>query len=139
MMSSSEVVLVVRMAPGSFLAARVCPLFMQIRLSLNIYYCPPDQFIYVWHRETAEILETLDGHKHGSVNTVTWNPVDDGVFASCSDDGTIRVWEAPTWTSPGDSVADASTSSHPSGLQSKALYSVRTNGSHHRAASPNWQ
>ncbi|KAF9514475.1 hypothetical protein BS47DRAFT_1295012 [Hydnum rufescens UP504] len=97
-----------------------------------------DQLIYVWHRDTAEILETLDGHKHGSVNSVSWNPVDDGVFASCSDDGTIRVWEAPTWTSTGDSIADSSASSHSSGLHAKALYGIRTNGSNDRAASPNW-
>jgi WD repeat-containing protein 26 len=99
---------------------------------------PPDQLIYVWHRDTAEILETLDGHKHGSVNSVSWNPVDDGVFASCSDDGTIRIWEAPTWTSAGDSIADSSASSHSSGLHPKALYGIRTNGSNDRAASPNW-
>ena len=113
-------------------------IFLEISHGLNFYHSPADQLIYVWHRDTAEILETLEGHKHGSVNSVSWNPVDDGVFASCSDDGTIRVWEAPTWTSSGESLIDSSASAHSSGIESKALYSVRTNGSYHRAASPNW-
>ncbi|KAF8319378.1 WD40 repeat-like protein [Clavulina sp. PMI_390] len=56
-----------------------------------------DHMIHVWHRDTGESLEILDGHKTGTVNAVAWNPRDDTVFASASDDATIRIWESPTW------------------------------------------
>ncbi|CAL1705275.1 unnamed protein product [Somion occarium] len=54
-----------------------------------------DGNVYIWHRDTAELLETLSGHGEGSVNSVAWNPTNERMFASCSDDRTIRIWEAP--------------------------------------------
>lgn len=54
-----------------------------------------DGNVYIWHRDTAALLETLPGHGNGSVNSVAWNPRNQRMFASCSDDCTIRIWEAP--------------------------------------------
>ncbi len=46
----------------------------------------------MWQCDTVELLEVLRGHEE-SVNSVSWNPINQQVFASCSDDKTIRVWE----------------------------------------------
>lgn len=52
-----------------------------------------DGNVYVWDRDTGSLLEVLSGHGEGSVNSVTWNPRNERMFASCSDDHTIRIWE----------------------------------------------
>lgn len=53
-----------------------------------------DSKIYVWHREHADLIETLSGHK-GAVNSVNWSPVNPYMFASAGDDNTIRIWGPP--------------------------------------------
>uniref|UniRef100_A0A7S1IRP5 CTLH domain-containing protein n=1 Tax=Eutreptiella gymnastica TaxID=73025 RepID=A0A7S1IRP5_9EUGL len=50
-----------------------------------------DHKVYVYHRETAKTLFTLKGHSN-VVNSVAWNPRVHEMFASASDDHTVRVW-----------------------------------------------
>jgi len=52
-----------------------------------------DGNVYVWNRGTGVLLDVLTGHGKGSVNAVAWNPMNEHVFASCSDDHSIRIWE----------------------------------------------
>lgn len=54
-----------------------------------------DGNVYVWNRDTGELLKVLSGHGTGSVNSVAWNPKNERILASCSDDHTVRIWEAP--------------------------------------------
>ncbi|KAG8904251.1 hypothetical protein FRB99_002035 [Tulasnella sp. 403] len=55
-----------------------------------------DSNVYIWRKETGTLVEVLSGHGKGNVNSVAWNPKEVGMFASCSDDKTIRIWEAPS-------------------------------------------
>ena len=50
--------------------------------------------MYIWHRHNSSLLEVLPGHS-GSVNAVAWNPRDPHMFASASDDHTVRIWGVP--------------------------------------------
>ena len=66
----------------------------------------------MWHRDTGSLLEALPGHGEGSVNCVAWNPRHERMFASCSDDHTIRVWEPTVSDSSSDDIiADGALSS----------------------------
>lgn len=52
-----------------------------------------DSQVYIWHRHSGSLLEVLPGHS-GAVNAVCWSPVT-CIFASASDDHTVRVWAPP--------------------------------------------
>ncbi|KAL9098408.1 MAG: hypothetical protein Q9163_005925 [Psora crenata] len=48
--------------------------------------------VYIWHKENGTLIETLEGHTKGCVNTVAWNPADPTMFASGGDDRKVRIW-----------------------------------------------
>lgn len=49
-----------------------------------------DSKVYIWHRENGNLIQTLDGHDR-SVTMVAWNPTNPTMFASASDDNTVRM------------------------------------------------
>ncbi|CAG8208336.1 unnamed protein product [Penicillium salamii] len=51
-----------------------------------------DSKVYIWHKENGSLVETLDGHIAGCVNSISWNPANPGMFASAGDDNTVRIW-----------------------------------------------
>ncbi|KAL9583356.1 MAG: hypothetical protein Q9203_005117 [Teloschistes exilis] len=51
-----------------------------------------DSRIYIWHKTTGNLIESLDGHQTpGCVNVVAWNPAHPCMFASGGDDKKIRM------------------------------------------------
>lgn len=49
-----------------------------------------DGVVYIWDQATGEVLQKLRGHT-GVVYDAAWN-ARQGMFASCSDDQTVKVW-----------------------------------------------
>ncbi|KAI8354941.1 WD40-repeat-containing domain protein [Mortierella sp. GBAus27b] len=49
-----------------------------------------DAKVYIWHREKGNLIQTLEGHTR-AVTVVAWSPTNPNMFASASDDYTIRM------------------------------------------------
>lgn len=54
-----------------------------------------DGYVYIWHKELGELVESIPGHAKRS-NSVAWKPDDPSMFASCSDDGRVKIWADAT-------------------------------------------
>ncbi|KAK7757214.1 hypothetical protein SLS62_000763 [Diatrype stigma] len=55
-----------------------------------------DGFIYIWHKASAQLVEKLTGHTP-RCNSIAWSPTDPCLFASCGDDGKIKIWSNNDW------------------------------------------
>lgn len=61
-----------------------------------------DATISLWNRDKGEIIARVgdqNGHRQ-VVNCVNWNPTDHRIFATASDDQTVRIWgveDMPLW------------------------------------------
>ncbi|KAF9426877.1 hypothetical protein BGZ94_005875 [Podila epigama] len=47
--------------------------------------------IHLWHRDNGHLVQTFEGHTK-AVTCVAWHPTNPAIFASASDDHTIRIW-----------------------------------------------
>ena len=52
-----------------------------------------DGNVCVWDRHSGALLNVLAGHGTQCVSAVACNPAKKNIFASCSDDKTVRVWQ----------------------------------------------
>ncbi|KAI8961572.1 WD40 repeat-like protein [Daldinia sp. FL1419] len=50
-----------------------------------------DGSINIWHKTSAQLVQKITGHIPGC-NSVSWNPADPCMFASCGDDGKIKMY-----------------------------------------------
>ncbi|KAL2133190.1 hypothetical protein VTI74DRAFT_2764 [Chaetomium olivicolor] len=50
-----------------------------------------DGRVFIWHKITGGVVHSAEAH-HTSCNAVAWNPADPCMFATCGDDGRIRIW-----------------------------------------------
>jgi len=80
-----------------------------------------DNTVCIWHVRREEPLATLTGHTR-TVNCVSWNPVFHDMLASCSDDGTVRIWgPKPSGNGYLSSLISGSSSSTPATSSSSSL------------------
>ncbi len=53
-----------------------------------------DSKVYLWHRRQERPIMVFSGHTR-TVNCVSWHPTLPLLFASASDDATVRIWSTP--------------------------------------------
>ncbi|KAJ5907184.1 uncharacterized protein N7473_004100 [Penicillium subrubescens] len=51
-----------------------------------------DSRIYIWHKDNGTLVETLEAHTKGCVNSISWSPTNPGMFVSAGDDKAVRIW-----------------------------------------------
>ncbi|KAJ1915316.1 hypothetical protein IWQ60_008481 [Tieghemiomyces parasiticus] len=52
-----------------------------------------DGHIYAWSRLTGKPVANIKAHS-GTVNTIAWSPANTNLFATASDDKTVKLWNA---------------------------------------------
>ncbi|KAI1284659.1 WD40-repeat-containing domain protein [Xylaria sp. FL0933] len=55
-----------------------------------------DGHIYIWNKATAQRIQRLPAHSP-RCNSVSWCPTNPQLFASCGDDGKIKIWSNDAW------------------------------------------
>ncbi|CAJ2508202.1 Uu.00g093880.m01.CDS01 [Anthostomella pinea] len=55
-----------------------------------------DGYINIWHKVTAQPVERLVGHSP-RCNSTSWCPTNPCLFASCGDDGKVKIWSNEDW------------------------------------------
>lgn len=79
------------------------------------------------------LVAALGGHGKGSIDAVAWNPRE-VMFASCSDEHTIRIWE----TLPSEMTTKPDNCNNPPFLCSKTQALHRTRGQRFQANIQNY-
>jgi WD40 repeat protein len=59
--------------------------------SFIVFTIFPDSRIYIWHKENGTLVETLEAHTKGCVNSISWSPTNPGMFVSAGDDKAVRM------------------------------------------------
>ncbi|KAK0739785.1 WD40-repeat-containing domain protein [Apiosordaria backusii] len=49
-----------------------------------------DGHVYIWHKTTGTLVHKGEAH-NPRVNSVSWNPRDSGMFATCGDEGRVKM------------------------------------------------
>ena len=59
--------------------------------------------VHIWHRESCQLLASMEGHA-ATVNAVAWNPKNDHMLASASDDHKVIIWMSKNHLASNESV-----------------------------------
>jgi len=69
-----------------------------------------DSKVYLWHRRQERPIMVFSGHTR-TVNCVSWHPTIPLLFASASDDATVRIWSTPEHQMRTESLSNNESSS----------------------------
>ena len=76
------------------------PYFLQEMHNRCVVCGSEDACVYIWNKEKGDLVAKIGGDNAGGVfnghtqvtNCAHWSPTDNFIFATASDDHTIRVW-----------------------------------------------